>query len=92
MILINPFLDEIPSILIGSFSPLNNSLIDIFRFNSSNETKVSLPSNGALLIIESLSIRTLAFGKFLHKLKSASAKATLASTLSLMVFSIFALI
>ena len=91
MIFIKPFLDEIPSILIGSLSPLNNSLIDIFRFNSSKATKVS-PSNGALLIIESFSIDTLALGKFLNKLKSASAKATLASTFSLMEVKILALI
>ena len=91
MIFINPFLDEIPSIFIDSLSLLNNSLIDIFKFTSSKETKVS-PSNGALLIMDNFSIETLALGKFRNKLKSASAKATLASTFSLIDDKILALI
>ena len=43
-------------------------------------------------MITSFSIATAAFGKFLNKLKSASAKLTLASTLSFMASAIFALI
>ena len=91
MILIKPFLDETPSIFIGSSSLLKSSITDIFKFNSSKATNVS-PANGALLIMESFSIETLAFGKLLNKLKSASLKATLASTLSLIDFKILALI
>ena len=76
---------------IGSFFPLKSSLIDIFKFNSPNAIKVS-PSNGALLIISKLSIVTLASGKFLNKLKSASAKDTFASTFSLIAAVILAFI
>ena len=75
----------------GSFSPLKSSLMLIFKFNCPSETKVS-PSKGALLIMTSFSIPTVAFGKFLNKLKSASAKLTLASTLSLIASAILAFI
>ena len=88
---INPFLVEMASMFNGSFSPLKSSITDIFKFNSSNATKVS-PSNGALFMIDNFSIETLALGKLLNKLKSASANATLASTLSLIDLAILAFI
>ncbi len=91
MILINPFFEVIPSIDIASSLPLKSSLIDIFKFNSPNEIKVS-PSKGALFIMTNFSNVTFAFGKFLNKLKSASAKETLASTLALMASEILAFI
>ncbi len=77
--LIKPSLELIPSIFIASLSPLKSSLIDIFKINSPKETKVS-PSKGALLMMANFSIVTFALGKLLNKLKSASAKLTLAST------------
>ncbi|MNU08076.1 hypothetical protein D3C72_2539630 [compost metagenome] len=43
-------------------------------------------------MITNFSIPTVAFGKFLNKLKSASVKLTLASTLSLIASTILALI
>ena len=57
----------------------------------SKATKVS-PSKGALLMIAIFSILTVAFGKFRKRLTSASAKDTLALTLSLSAFSMRALI
>ena len=89
--LINPFFEVIPSIAIASSLPLKSSLIDIFKFSSPNEINVS-PSKGALFIITNFSKVTFAFGKFLNKLKLASAKETFASTLALMASAIFALI
>ena len=83
-ILAFPFFTEIAFKVIGSFSPLNNSVTDICRFNSSKATNVS-PTNGALFIMTSFSIPTFALGKFLNKLKLASSKVTLASTFSLML-------
>ena len=71
--------------------PLKSSLMDIFKFNSPNETKVS-PSKGALLMMTNFSTVIFAFGKFLNKLKSASAKVTFASTLLLIACEIFAFI
>jgi len=53
----------------GSLFPLKSSIIYIFKFSSSNATKVS-PSNGALLIIDSFSIAIVAFGKFLNKIET----------------------
>ena len=50
------------------------------------------PSKGALLIIPKLAIVTLALGKLFSKLKSTSAKATVASTFSLIDWSTIALI
>ena len=91
MIFTTEFLVDKASMFKGSSLPLNNSLIDIFKFNSPNETNVS-PSNGALLMITNFSIATLACGKLLNKLKSASANETFASKFSLMVAAIFAFI
>ena len=91
IIFIKPFSVEMASIFIDSSLPLNNSFIDIFKFNSPKETKVS-PLKGALLIINNWSIETFACGKLLNKLKSASEKDTLASTFSFIASVIFALI
>src|SRR6218665_552 len=90
-ILMTPFLDEKDSIFIGSSLPLNNSLIDVCKLVSPNETHVS-PSNGALLTISNFCTETFACGKLLKRLRSASANDTLASTSLLMASAIFALI
>ena len=91
MILINPFLVLIPSIAIASFLSLNNSLIDICKLTSPNETKVS-PSKGALLMITNESSVTFALGKLFIKLKFTSEKLTFASTFSFIASAIFAFI